>query len=195
MVLLGASSSYQAHAIIKCQDADGNWHMGDTLPQECVKEGHQELNEQGFVIEEVDRQKTDAEIAEEKEQAKVEAEKQAEAAEQAKQDQILMDTFSSVDDINSAREGKLAAINASIGLAEKRNEKLQKDLDNLEKAAAEQERSGNAPSEKTIEEIESLRRQVEVNNKFIADKMTEKEQVNAEYDQNIARFEELKSKE
>lgn len=183
----------QVHAIIKCQDKDGNWHMGDTLPPECVQEGYQELNERGLVVDETERAPTEEEIAEQKRKEAMLEEQKHQEEEQARKDKILLDTFSSVEDIELARDGKIAAIETTIGLAEKRNEKLQAELDkHIEKAAAE-ERAGKQPSEVIVKDIETLRRQIKNNKEFISDKRSEQETVKAEYAENVQRFKELKS--
>ncbi len=187
--------SLQAHAIIKCQDEEGNWHMGDTLPEECVKTGHQEINEQGFVVDEVGAEKTDAQIEEAKKQAELEAKQQAQEEAAKRRDEILLSTFATVEDINLARDSKLSAIDATVGLANKRNEKFQADLDKLIKQAAEAERAGKPPSEELQKDIESLRRQISNNNDFIAGKEAEKEQVIKDAESDVARFQELKGEQ
>ena len=190
LVLL--SHAFQAYAVIKCKDKDGNWHFGDTLPPECAQEGYQELNKRGMVIEETEAAKTDAEIAEEKKQAAIEAEKKKEEDEQARQDKILLDTYTKVDDINMARDDKLAALETSISLAEKRNEKLQSDMDRLVAQAAAAEREGKSPPDTLENDIQKLKRQINNNNDFISQKRKEQDTVKTEAENNIARFKELK---
>lgn len=190
LILLG--HAFQAYAVIKCKDKDGNWHFGDTLPPECAQEGYQELNDRGMVIEETKAAKTDAEIAEEKKQAAIDAEKQKEEDEQARQDKILLDTYTNVDDINMVRDDKLTALETSISLAEKRNEKLQSDMDKLIAQAAAAEREGKSPPETLENDIQKLKRQINNNNDFISQKRNEQETVKTEAENNIARFKELK---
>lgn len=190
LVLL--SQAFQAHAVIKCKDKDGNWHFGDTLPPECAQEGYQELNERGMVVDETEAAKTDEEIAEEKRLAAIEAEKKRLKEEQDKKDKILLNTFTNIDDINMTRDGKLAAIETAISLAEKRNEKLQSDMDKLIAQAAAAEREGKPPSETLEKDIQKLKRQINNNNEFITDKRKEQEVVKTDAEKNIARFKELK---
>lgn len=190
LILLG--HAFQAYAVIKCQDKDGNWHFGDTLPPECAQEGYQELNERGMVIDETKAAKTDAEIVEAKHQAEVEAEKKKLEEEQTRKDKILLDTFTNVDDINMARDGKIAALETSISLAEKRNEKLQADMDKLVAQAAAAEREGKAPPETLEKDMQKLKRQIDNNNEFISEKRKEQETVKADAEKDVMRFKELK---
>lgn len=190
LVLL--SQTFQAYAVIKCKDKDGNWHFGDTLPPECAQEGYQELNKRGMVIDETEAAKTDEEIAEEKRQAAIEAEKQRIQEEQDKKDRILLNTFTNIDDINVARDGRLAAIETAISLAEKRNEKLQSDMDKLIAQAATAEREGKPPSETLEKDIQKLKRQINNNEEFIANKRKEQDVVKTDAEHDVARFKELK---
>ncbi len=183
-----------SQAAIKCwTNKEGVKECGDRVPPEYSQTGHQELSEQGVVVEETERAKTDEELEEEKKLAAIKAEEDRKAAEQAKKDQILLDTFSSVEDLQMTRDGKIAAIESSISLAQKRNDKLQQDLDKwVEKAAAE-ERSGKAPSEDLQKDIEKLRGHINDNNTFITEKRAEQEAVKEAYAKDIERFNELKS--
>lgn len=189
-----SSIALTVQARIVCwTNKDGVKECGDRIPPEYSQKEHQELNEQGLVIDETARAKTDEELAAEKKQAEMEAEKERQAAEKAKEDKILLDTFSNVDDINMARDGKLAALETSISLAQKRNEKLQGDLDKLVAQAAAQERAGKTPAEDLVKDIDATRRQINNNNDFIANKRSEQEAVKEEYASHVERFKELKA--
>lgn len=182
-----------AHAAIKCwTNNEGIRECGNKVPPEYAQKGHQELSRQGMVKNEQARAKTSEELAEEARLATIEAEKARQAEEQARQDKILLDTFSKVKDLEDTRDAKLAAIQSTIGLAKKRMEKIQADLDKRIKAAATEERSGKKPNQALLKDIESLRRQVKNNELFIADKRKEQEQIKADYASDIDRFKELK---
>ena len=192
LFLLGGTT-LPAHAGIKCwTNHEGIRECGNRVPPEYAQQGHQELSKQGTVIEEQERAKTTEEIAEEQRQAELEAEKLKQEEERHRQDKILLDTFSNVEDIELARDGKIAAIESTIHLTNKRIEKIQEDLDKRIKAAAAEERSGNTPNEALLKDIESLRRQIKNNEAFIAKKRTEQEEVKSDYDIDIERFKNLK---
>lgn len=178
--------------IVCWTNSEGVKECGDKIPPEFSQEGHQQLNEQGLVVEETARAKTDEELVEEKRLAAEQAVKDRESEEAAKRDKILLDTFSNVDDIQMASDGKVATIESSISLAQKRNEKLQADLNKLVEQAATEERSGKAPSEDLVKDIDSLRKQLETNETFIADRRKEQETVKASYARDIERYKALK---
>jgi len=115
-------------------------------------------------------------------------------AEAENQDRILLNTYSNTDDIQMTSDGKILALDSTIKLANKRNEKLQPNLDKLMAAAAGEELAGKQPSEDLLKDIESLKRQITNNEKFIADKRLEQEAIKKEYADKIVRFEQLTSK-
>ncbi len=171
-----------APAAIKCWTNDeGIKECGTAVPPEFAQQGHQELSKQGMLKEEVKRVKTEAELAEEVRQA-----------EMKKQDQILLDTFILVEDIELARDDKIATIDSNITLTMKRNEKLQQDLDKRTAKATAAEESGEQPSAADLDDIESLQRQIETNTAHIDSKRLEKEQLRQEYAKKMNRFKELK---
>jgi uncharacterized protein involved in exopolysaccharide biosynthesis len=179
--------------IVCWTNKEGVKECGDKLPPEYAESGHKELDKRGFVVDETARERTDEELAEEKRQAEIQAEQDRIKEEAIKRDRILLDTFSNVDDIEMARDGKLAAIELSISHTEARNAKLQASLDKLVEQAANEERAGNPASEALTKDIESLRKQINTNNEFITGKHKEEENLKLEYAKDVDRFKELKS--
>ena len=91
-------------------------------------------------------------------------------------------------------DGKIAALDSTIKLAKKRNEKIQANLDKRTAEAAAAELAGKQPAEDLLKDIESLQRQIKNNDKFIVDKRLEQEAIKKEYADKIVRFEELTGK-
>ncbi len=193
LISLTCGFSLSADAAIKCwTNKEGVKECGDTVPPEYAQQGHQELSKQGTVKEEQKRVKTTEELEAEAKQAAAKTEEELAKKEQANNDKILLQTFSSVDDIELIRDERLKAIDSSIKLAEKRTDTIKQDLDKRIKSAADAERAGNKPNDALLKDIESLRRQVENNNDYIAGKRKEQEQTTQEYVSKIQRFKELK---
>jgi len=182
-----------SHARIKCwTNNEGVKECGDKVPPEYSQKGHQEISTQGVVVDEQERAKTEEELEEQRKLDAIKAEQERMVAEKEKQDQILLRTFSGVDEIELTRDGKIAAIESSIILANNRNEKLQGDMDVLLGKAAEAESSGKTPSEHLIKDMESKERQISNNKKFIEEKRADQETLKQEYAKNIERFKKLK---
>ncbi len=164
------------------------------MPPEYSQKSHKEISSQGITLEESERAKTEEEREEEERFAAIEEEEAARKAEAVAQDKILLDTYSNTDDIQLTSDGKISAIESTIKLANKRNEKFQSDLDKLTATAAAEELAGKQPSEDLLKDIDSLNRQIKNNNKFIADKRMEQEEIKKEYAGKIERFLQLTDK-
>lgn len=193
MALLVLSTPAQAR--IKCwENSDGVRECGETVPPEYAQKSHKEISNQGIVLEESEKVKTEEERIEEKRLLAIQEEEEAKKAEAKAQDKILLDTYSNTDDIQMTSDGKVAALESTINLANKRNEKIQSALDKRTAAAAAAELTGKQLSEELLKDIRSLKRQVKNNNKFIADKRLEQEETRKEYANKIDRFVELTGK-
>ena len=189
----GLGLSTAAHAKFKCwTNNEGVKECGNAVPPEYAQKGHQELSKSGMVKDETERAKTDEEIAEEKRLEEIQAEKDRMAKEQKKKDAILLQTFSSVEDIERARDERLSALEASIKLTQARSEKIQEDLDKRIRKAATAERAGKAPPEALLKDIESLKRQIKNNDNFIEGKRAEQEIIKEDHAKDIAHFKKLK---
>jgi hypothetical protein len=187
--------STSAQARIKCwKNSDGVRECGKTVPPEYSQQGHEEISSQGVTVDKSKRAQTEEERLEEERLTAIEAEEDARKAELAAQNKILLDTYSNTDDIQMTSDGKIAALDSTIKLANKRNEKIQVNLDKDTATAAAAELAGKQPEEALLKDIESLERQIKNNDKFIAEKRVEQEDIKKEYAAKIARFNELKSK-
>ncbi len=193
--LVVISTSAQAQARIKCwENSDGVRECGKNVPPEYSQQAHEEINSRGITVETSDRAKTDEERAEADRLTAIQAEEDKKKAEAAAQDKILLDTYSNTDDIQMTSDGKIAALESSIGLANKRKEKIQANLDKDTATAAAEELAGRQPSEDLLKDITSLERQIQDLDKFIVDKRLGQEKIEKEYAEKIARYKDLTGK-
>lgn len=193
MSLVVISTSAQAR--IKCwKNNDGVRECGKNVPPEYSQQGHEEISSQGVTVDKSERAQTKEEIREKERLATVKDEEDARKAKQDAQDKILLDTYSNTDDIQMTSDGKIAALDSTIKLANKRNEKIQTNLDKDTATAAAAELAGKQPEEGLLKDIESLERQIKNNDKFIAEKRMDQENIKKEYAEKIERFNQLKSK-
>lgn len=176
-------------AAIKCwTNKDGVRECGNAVPPEYAQQGHEQLNKRGIVVDEQERAKTEAELEVEREAA-AEAAAQAERDRlQAEKDRVLIDTYSSVDDLELTRDGRIDSIEGQIKLTESQVEKLRKNLDEIIATAAELEREGRKPSEKVQQDIDNVNQQIARKQAFIDGKRREQDQVRTDFAEQIARF-------
>ncbi|MBL1142152.1 MAG: hypothetical protein HND53_09005 [Proteobacteria bacterium] len=193
LTLSGLTLSGSVQARMKCwTNNEGVKECGNAVPPEYAQKGHEELGKSGVVREETERAKTDKELDEQKRLDAIKAEEERIAAEQKKKDDVLLQTFSSVEDIERARDERLTSLDAAIKLTQARNEKIEYDLDKRIQNAAAAERAGKAPSESLLDAIESLKRQLKNNDSFIEAKRAEQEVIKEAHAKDIAHFKKLK---
>ncbi len=191
--LSGLTLSASVQARMKCwTNSEGVRECGDTVPPEYAQKGHEEIGSGGLVRDTTERAKTKEELAEQARLDAIQAEKDRALAEQKKKDDILLKTFSNVEDIERARDERLTALEASIKLTQARSEKIQHDLDKRIQTAAAAERAGKKPSEELLNDIESLKRQIKNNDSFIEGKRAEQEEIKESHAKDIEHFKKLK---
>ena len=194
VLVTGLSPSPPAHARIKCwTNKDDIRECGNVVPPEYSQKGHEELSDQGIVIDRKERAKTPEELEEERRLAAIQAEEDRKARKKEIADRVLLDTFASEDDLVLARDGKLAAIEQTIHVAESRIKKLQKSLNEIMSMAAEMERRGKPPADGTQNEIDVVRAQIAENRAYIKTLHKEQDAVRNAFESDLTRFKELKA--
>ncbi len=201
-LLLAAMLLSPAHAtgLYKWVDEDGQIRYSDRLPPSQVKQGHQQLNKQGIVIEEKDRALTEeekeaarqAQIEEEKRLAE-EAERKAEearlAAIQREKDKVLLLTFSSEKELTAVFNGRAAVIDSVISLIEKSIITTEEQLQALQARAEQAYTSqGKEVPGGLAQRIEEAIRKIENRNKQLAQKQAERDKVEQTYERDLERF-------
>ncbi len=195
ILTLAMQAVASAEARIKCWTGkDGVRECGHSVPPEYAQEGHSEFNTQGVRVGQQARAKSIEEFRDAQQSAAQADERKRKQEEADKANRVLLDTFSSEDDLILARDGKISAIGAQIELTESRIKKLQTNLDQMISAAAAMERAGQTPPAQTTADIESVRGQIEDNRAFIQAKRAEQETVRHRFDADVARFRELSAR-
>jgi hypothetical protein len=194
VLVTGLSPSPPAHARIKCwTNKDDIRECGNVVPPEYSQKGHEELSDQGIVIDRKERAKTPEELEEERRLAAIQAEEERKATKKEIADRVLLDTFASEDDLVLARDGKLAAIEQTIHVTESRIKKLQKSLNEIMSMAAEIERRGKPPADGIQNEIDAVRAQIAENRAYIKTLRKEQDAVHDAFESDLTRFKELKA--
>ena len=180
-----------ANARMKCwTNSDGVKECGDKVPPEYTQQGYQELGKGGIVREETNRVRTKEELQKEKVEADAKARKQKEIKSKRAHDKMLLETFTSIDEIEETRQQKIEAIDSTIKVVKKRIIKLQYSLDDeLDENSIDKQIDGE---EKKSNNSESLKKQISENKSYIKKKIDEKEEIKKTYLQYITRFRELR---
>ncbi len=178
---------------IKCwNNHEGVRECGNVVPPEFAQQGHEIKSTGGITLGREDEARSIEEVEAAHEARLAAAAAAAEAREQAIKDRVLLDTFSSEDDMVLARDGQISHLQSQAKITESHIEKLKRGLDELIEEAAGHERRGKVPPEKLVSDIESLREQIADNEKFIETKQLETRAIEEKFARDIRRFRSLK---
>lgn len=129
-----------AATLYKWVDDDGVTHYGETIPPEYAGKDRVELNKDGRVIKSDEVMTPERRHAKEQEEEKAREEAKA-ALEQKRRDKMLINTYSSVNEIDLARarslqqiDARINSLNFSLQSAKDKQLSLQAEADNDTKA-------------------------------------------------------------
>lgn len=191
-VVLAWATPADAGKLYKWVDEDGKVHYTDTPPPESSKQERDVLNEHGQVTETLERQKTPEEIAAE-EARKEELRRQKEAEEaQAVKDRALLSTYTNVEQIEMAREGRINAIESQINVVSSTISNLEERLMGLEQQAAQIRNNDRPVPDNLQKRIEDTRNELLNNQRYLMRKQEERDENRKKFNAEIERYKELR---
>jgi hypothetical protein len=132
LFLSQGASAAQDQKLYRWVDKEGNVHYGDSVPAEYAEVEKQVVNEHGVTLDVLHGKKTEEEIAAEKRQAELKAEREL----KRRQDQALLATYLSIDEIVMHRDRRVELFQAQARVTELYLRNLQKRLESLQKEAS-----------------------------------------------------------
>lgn len=178
---------------IKCwHNKDGVRECGNAVPPEYAQQQTEVKDKSGLTVKTQERAKTQEELDAERAAAKAKADADAVEKEKQKRDRVLLDTYASEDDLLLSRDGQINQLDSQVRQTNITIGKLQKNLDAFISRAADAERKGEKPSKELTDNIDSVRKQIADNQRFIETKHKEQQEIMDRFGDNIKRFRELK---
>lgn len=179
--------------LYKWVDEQGNVHYGDKVPPEYSRQERKVLNDQGVQVDTLEAAKTPEQIAEERRLEEIRREEERKAARQRAHDRMLLSTFTTEDDMIMTRDGKIAAIDSVIRITRGRIDKLEQEIEEDTRRAANLERAGRAVPKDLDERIAGNRERIQRYEDFIESKQAEQEAIRRQFEADIRRFRELRA--
>ena len=167
-------------------DENGRVHYSDQLPPKEVDRAYSIINKGGVTIDSVEKAKTKEQLAEEKRL-------KAQQAERKNYDNILLDTYGKVSDLEDTRDRYIAAIEGLIKVSQHKLANLNNELDKLNKAAANLERDGKVMPDQMRQDIVNIQSQIDRENDFILAQRAQQKDLRTKFASDINRFKELKA--
>jgi Domain of unknown function (DUF4124) len=172
-------------------DEHGVVHYGDTIPPQYARNSKQILNSEGVQIGQIDAEKTPQQLA---------AEEHARARRVAQQqhDYFLLSTYTSVKDIESLRDERLAQIDAQQTAAQQYVQSLNSRLNSLQSRAQQFKPYSSRPDARRMpddlaQELVQTLSEVHAQDQAIEARTEQEAQVRAQFQSDIERFEALKA--
>lgn len=190
-LVAGSAQAQERKKLYRWTDDKGEVHYTDQLPPEAAQSQRDELNKEGRAVERVERAKTPEERAVfEAEQARL-AEKQRLANETAKMDGVLTMSYPSEADLARAYQERFDLLARNVESAEIGIRSQDKALTDLLTHAADLERNGKPVPDGVVHSIGKARQQLADQRVFLANRETERIELQKEYDAVLARYREL----
>jgi hypothetical protein len=191
LLALPALASEKDTKIFKCQDAQGRWHYGSTAADECARSKVTVMTDQGTVRREIEAPPTEEELKKREEQRVLDTKKKMDSEERARRDRILLSTYTTVEELEQFRIRKLTEMEKVITSSETTLNSLRRSLERIETEAAEEQKAGKV-NPKTAKALEQARAQVDRHNQQILKRQQELENMRKQFDEDIARYRELR---
>lgn len=183
-----------AKKFYRYKNSEGQVVLVDQLIPEAISAGYDVINEEGKLVQSVPPAKTLGELEQEK-LREIELKRQKrEEQRQIRRDAELLRLFSSVDDIMRARDAALLGIEQRAELNENDKRLLKVSLEDMQRRAADLERTGRPIPQALQENIIEQQKQIadRERNKAIIEE--ERQRVMAAFEKDMVRFKELQAK-
>lgn len=175
-------------------DAHGGLHYSDSIPPDAVYLGYDIVNDKGFLVRHVDRQKTPAERAAAEAEAARDAAAQRAARNQAQADRQLLASYPSEAELREAQQAKLAQMQQSIDTTQSNLRSQEQNLTELLTHAADLERSGKPVPAELRKRLADQRQNVTEERNEVARLQGEREATARQMDTELQRYRMLSAK-
>jgi hypothetical protein len=190
-LVLWSVPAWSAGYLYRYTNDQGIIEIGHAVPPQYVHKGYEELNPDG-TVNRVIKPALTAEERANRSQDVVLQERAEERAERLREyDESLMLRYSSVADIEAARDRALGELKIRISILRSNVRSLKQQVEGNQARAADIERSGGKVPVAIVEAIEGLRGEIVEAERAIVIRSKEMEVVNAGYKRDMDRFAKL----
>lgn len=192
LLLLLAAQTPFAHAqgkeFYRYRNAEGNVVVDHRVPPEYVAGGYEVLSDRGVVVRVVPRTPSEEERAGVSEQQRLEAAAQEEEERLRKWDEALLLRYSSVADIESARDRALRDLRVRVTILQGNRHGLRQQVESHQARAADLERRGSEVEEALTQAIADLQREIGIVERQIAEHAREVTEAEKSFAADMQRF-------
>ncbi len=191
MLLYALATTATARELYRYRNAEGNIVVDYQVPVNYVGSGYEVLNDEGIVIKVVPRALTDEERKERDAEERLAAEARAEEERLRQWDESLMLRYSTVADIEAARDRALRDLQIRLSILKGNRRSLKQKVENYQAQAADLERRGMEVDMARLRTIEDLQTEIGTTERAIVDREQDIEELADSFQKDIDRFEML----
>ena len=190
-ILLTLPLSANSRDLYRYTNDEGNMVVDHRVPTEYASRGYEVLNEEGIVMKVVPRELTEEELEQQDIQIKMAVAAAAEEERLRKWDESLLLRYSTIEDIEAARERALRDLRIRVSILKSNTRSLKQQVENYQTVAADIERRGGTVDLTRLETIEDLQSEIAITERSVTDRQAEVERVQVDFQLDIDRFEKL----
>ena len=188
VAMLLVSVSTQADNLYRYKNNVGGTVVDWRVPPEFAGRGYEVLNAQGQVIEVVPRQLSSGELQNKDLVKRLQQEAKLERARLAKWDKFLLLRYSTVEDIDAARDRALRDLKIRLSILASNQRTARNRLESVLARVADMERRGDVPLEQDLDAIAALRADIANTGRAIKEREAQVLEVTDSFDEDRSRF-------
>ena len=191
LLALAVPAALAQQELYRYRNEQGNIVVDYQVPAKYVKQGYEVINDEGIVVRVEPPELTPEQKVERDAELKRQREAEAEAQRLREWDESLMLRYSTIEDIEAARERGLRDLRIRVSILKGNKRSLKQQVENYQGQAADLERRGIAVDVELLRTIENLQGEIASIDRAIEEREREIAQVSESFNRDIARFEEL----
>ncbi|MBT4522061.1 MAG: hypothetical protein HOC23_18840 [Halieaceae bacterium] len=166
----------------------GNVVIDYRIPSEYSNAGYEVLNNDGFVVRVVPPKASAQEVLDQEDRVQFEVDVAAEQERLRRWDESLLLRYSTLEDIEAARDRTLRELRVRVSILESNTRSLINQVEKYQADAADVERSGQAVGSQQLQAMKLLQSQIAATEQSIVDRELEIEEVQANFRKDLDRF-------
>lgn len=178
----------QSREMYRYTNADGVKVIAYQVPPEFVANGYDVLSSTGAVLSVVPRTLNDGERGDLDSEAQREREAQKEIERLRKWDESLLLRYSTIEDIEAARERALGNLRLRVNILNGKLRSLKQQVESYQTVAANMERLGTNVDQDHLTAMANLRSDIDSTERALKDRRVEIDNVDDSYDKDVERF-------
>ena len=188
--LAGNTSTAPTRKVYQWVDSQGLTHYGDQIPPEYASQEHRIISPDGIELEHTDAQRSPEQMAEEEQ-------KKLDASQRAVRDRNLLNSYASVQEIEHLRDQRLSLVTDQIKVTGQFLDTLNKKMTALRTASVRfkpYSRDPSAPpmTDQLAEDLVRVGSDIITQEENLREKRSEAATMSRQFENDIARFKELK---